>query len=106
MAKIARRVRQAGVYFVKTDTWERHTVFVNTVLANTVVEQIVTCRDRGFYKLHAFALMPEHLHILLTASDETTIEKAMQMIKGGSAHRIGIERPQAFPIWHRSFHDR
>jgi len=50
--------------------------------------------------------MPEHLHILLTPSDETTIEKAMQMIKGGSAHRIGIERPQAFPIWHRSFHDR
>jgi len=106
VAKIARRVRQAGVYFVTTDTWERHALFVNTVLASTVVEQIVTCRDRGFYKLHAFALMPEHLHILLTPSDETTIEKAIQMIKGGSAHRIGIERPQAFPIWHRSFHDR
>lgn len=106
MAKIARRVRQAGVYFVTTDTWERHALFINTVLAGIVVEQIVLCRDRGFYKLHAFALMPEHLHVLLTPGDETTIEKAMQMIKGGSAHRIGIERPQAFPIWHRSFHDR
>ncbi len=42
----------------------------------------------------------------ITPSDETTIEKAMQMIKGGSAHRIGIERPQTFPIWHRGFHDR
>ena len=31
--------------------------------------------------------MPEHLHILLTPGDETTIEKAMQMIKGGSAHQ-------------------
>jgi hypothetical protein len=30
----------------------------------------------------------------------------MQMIKGGSAHRIGTERPQPFPIWHRGFHDR
>jgi putative transposase len=106
VAKIARRVRQAGVYFVTTDTWERHALFINTVLAGIVVEQIVLCRDRGFYKLHAFALMPEHLHVLLTPGDETTIEKAMQMIKGGSAHRIGIERPQAFPIWHRSFHDR
>jgi hypothetical protein len=28
------------------------------------------------------------------------------MIKGGSAHRIGTERPQPFPIWHRGFHDR
>ncbi len=106
MAIIARRVRQAGVYFVTTDTWERHAVFINTALANIVVEQIVSCRDRGYYKLHAFVLMPEHLHMLLTPGDDTTIEKAVQMIKGGSAHRIGIEKPQAFPIWHRGFHDR
>jgi len=106
MAKIARRVRQAGVYFVTTDTWERHALFINTALASIVVEQIVSCRERGFYKLHAFVQMPEHLHMLLTPGDETAIEKAMQMIKGGSAHRIGIEKPQAFPMWHRGFHDR
>ena len=106
MSKIARRVRQAGVYFVTTDTWERRALFINTVLATIVMEQIVSCRDRGFYKLHAFALMPEHLHLLLTPDEQTTIEKAVQMIKGGSAHRIGTETPQAFPIWHRGFHDR
>ncbi len=50
--------------------------------------------------------MPDHLHVLITPSDETTIEKAMQVIKGGSAHRMGIEGPQPFPIWHRGFHDR
>jgi putative transposase len=75
VAKIARRVRQAGVYFVTTDTWERHALFINTLLADIVVDQIVSCWDRGFYKLHAFALMPEHLHILLTPGDEVTIEK-------------------------------
>ena len=106
VAKIARRVRQAGVYFVTTDTWERHALFVNSLIASIIVEQIVSCRDRGFYKLHAFAIMPEHLHLLTTPDEETTIEKAVQMVKGGSAHRIRIERPQAFPIWHRSFHDR
>jgi REP element-mobilizing transposase RayT len=50
--------------------------------------------------------MPDHLHVLLTPGETTTIEKAMQMIKGGSAHRIGIEKPQKFPIWHSGFHDR
>jgi putative transposase len=106
VAQIARRVRQAGVYFATTDTWERRALFINTSLATIVVDQIVACRDRGFYKLHAFVLMPEHLHVLLTPSNETTIEKAMQMIKGGSAHRMGAEKPQQFPIWHRGFHDR
>ena len=106
MAKIARRVRQAGVYFATTDAWERRALFINTVLADIVIDQIVSCRERGYYKLHAFVLMPDHLHVLLTPSDHTTIEKAMQMIKGGTAHRIGVEIPQIFPVWHRSFHDR
>ena len=106
MGRIARRVHQAGVYFVTTDTWQKHPLFINTELARIVVEQIVSCRDRGFYKLHAFVLMPDYLHVLLTPAETTTIEKAMQMIKGGSAHRIGIEKPQKFPIWHTGFHDR
>ena len=106
MGRIARRVHQAGVYFVTTDTWQKHPLFINTELAKIVVEQIVSCRDRGFYKLHAFVLMPDHLHVLLTPTETTTIEKAMQMIKGGSAHRIGVEKPQSFPIWHSGFHDR
>jgi putative transposase len=75
-------------------------------MANIVVEQIVSCRHRGFYKLHAFVLMPDHLHVLLTPSETTTVEKAIQMIKGGSAHGMGLERPNKFPVWHRGFHDR
>jgi putative transposase len=106
VGRIARRVRQAGAYFVTTDTWQKHPLFINMELAYIVVEQIVSCRDRGFYKLHAFVLMPDHLHVLLTPGETTTIEKAMQMIKGGSAHRIEIERPQKFPIWQTGFHDR
>jgi putative transposase len=50
--------------------------------------------------------MPDHLHVLLTPGETTTVEKAMQMIKGGSAFRIEKERPQNFPIWHSGFHDR
>ena len=50
--------------------------------------------------------MPDHLHILLTPAETTTIEKSMQMIKGGAARRIGVEKPQKFPIWHAGFHDR
>ena len=106
MGRIARRVHQAGVYFVTTDTWEKHLLFINTALANIVVEQIISCRDRGFYKLHAFVLMPDHLHVLLTPGEANTVEKVMQMIKGGSAHRIGKEKSQNFPIWHAGFHDR
>jgi putative transposase len=75
-------------------------------VARIVLEQILSCRDRGFYKLHAFVVMPDHLHVLLTPGETTTVEKAMQMIKGGSAHRMGLEKPHKFPSWHAGFHDR
>ena len=50
--------------------------------------------------------MPNHLHVLLTPGEETSLEKAMQMIKGGSARRIGLDDPHRFPIWQAGFHDR
>jgi putative transposase len=106
MSRIVRRVRQAGVYFVTTDTWQRRPIFKKANVADIVLDQILTCRDRSFYRLHAFVIMPDHLHLLMIPAPGTTIEKAMQMIKGGSAFRIKKELLYQFPIWHSGFHDR
>jgi putative transposase len=106
MSTIKHRVRQAGVYFVTTDTWQRRALFKNQKLAEVVVDQLLQCRDRGFYQLHAFVLMPDHLHVLLTPTENSSLEKAVQMIKGGSAFRIKKELLYQFPIWHEGFHDR
>lgn len=100
-----RSVRRPGVYFVTTDTWERRKLFLTPTWAKVLLEQILSCRERGFLKLHAFVIMPDHVHILLTLGAETTVEKALQMIKGGSSHRIKAELGSSFPIWHAGFHD-
>lgn len=106
MSRIEHRVHQAGVYFVTTDTWQRRPIFGKANVADLVLEQIVDCRERGLYRLHEFVIMPGHLHLLLTPAEDTTLEKAMQMIKGGSAFRIKKELFYQFPIWHAGFHDR
>ena len=106
MGRIARRVRQAGVYFVTTDTWQRRAIFSKAGPGQILLDQILNSRERGFYQLHAFVIMPNHLHLMLTPGENKTLEKAMQMIKGGSAHRIGKELQYQFPVWHTGFHDR
>ncbi len=70
------------------------------------MEQILDCRDRGFYQLHAFVVMPDHFHALLAPSDDATLERAMQMIKGGSAHKIGKELNYKVQVWQAGYHDR
>ena len=37
----------------------------------------------GKFRLHDFVIMPDHLHLLMTLPSDTTIEKAMQLVKGG-----------------------
>ena len=106
MSRIARRVRQPGVYFVTSQTWQRRTLFSKPEVAQILLEQILDCRERGFYKLHAFVIMPDHVHGLMTPGDSTTIEKAMQMIKGGSAYRVRGQLQGSFPVWQSGFHDR
>jgi len=106
VSRIQRRVHQVGVYFVTTHTWQRRELFRQEGPSRIVVEQLFDCRDRGFHKLHAFVLMPDHLHVLLTPGEGTPIEKAMLMIKGGSAYRIKKELGFRWPVWQPGFHDR
>lgn len=106
MSRIVRRIRQAGVYFVTTHTWQRRKLFQKEAPARILLEQVLSCRERGFYKLHAFVIMPDHLHLLLTPAEQTSLEKAMQMIKGGSAHKIRHGLQYQAPVWQPGFHDR
>jgi putative transposase len=106
MSRIARRVRQPGVYFITTDTWQRREIFRKPDPARIAVEQITECQEREFYRLHAFVLMPNHLHMLITPGEQTSIEKAVMMIKGGSSRRIKKELLYSFPIWMLGYHDR
>jgi putative transposase len=62
-------------------------------------------RDKGAYALHAFVLMPEHFHVLITPASHVTLERAVQYIKGGSARRLGKKLGLHFPVWQRGFSD-
>jgi putative transposase len=106
MGRLARRVRQPGVYFVTTDTWQRRQIFLKPDPARIILEQILECRERGFYRLHEFVIMPEHVHMLITPGPETTLEKSVMMIKGGSSYKIKKQLLYSFPIWMEGFHDR
>ena len=57
-------------------------------------------QNRDGYLLHAYVVMPDHVHLLLTPT-EITLERTMQLIKGGFSHRLGSK----LPVWQRGFTD-
>ncbi len=44
--------------------------------------------------------------MLVTPGAESSLEKAVMMIKGGSAHKIKKQLIYSSPIWMEGFHDR
>ncbi len=55
------------------------------------------------FKLHEFVIMPDHVHLLLTVCDDMTIEKAMQLIKGGFSYRLKKEFGYLGEVWQKGF---
>ena len=89
-------------YAATTVTHARRALFTRTANADLLLQIITHYRNQGRYLLHAFVIMPEHLHILITPSEDQTIERCMQCIKGGFSHTIRTKLPGT--IWQPSFH--
>ena len=92
-------------YFVTTKCWQGRQIFQVPEIAEILLQTLFYYRDRKAYQLHEFVLMPDHLHLLLTPSETTSLEKAVQLIKGGSSHRIHRERNHKMEIWQEGFYD-
>jgi putative transposase len=105
MATPKRHGSHAGTYFVTSRTWESRSLFVTEPMCKLFIDTLFHYRQDGAFTLHAFVLMPDHFHILLTPSQETTLERDVQLIKGGSARQIGLQRRLRFPVWQRGFSD-
>jgi REP-associated tyrosine transposase len=90
---------------VTTRCWEGRDVFQVTDNSEILVQTMLRYRLQGAYLLHEFVVMPNHLHLLLTPSPITSLERAVQLIKGGSSHTIHKERENSVKIWQEGFHD-
>jgi hypothetical protein len=56
--------------------------------------------------LHAFVVMPNHIHLLITVPEGMTLERVMQLIKGGFSYQTGKLFGLRSAIWQKSFVDR
>ncbi len=103
MGRTQHRIRPPGTYFITVDCWGSRQLLKGEV-AEILTNQILEGRERGYYLLHEFCVLPNHLHILFTPTGTTTLEKAVQMIKGGASFRIGKLR-RFLELWQDGYHD-
>lgn len=89
-------------YMVTTETWERRSLFHVDTWAKLLIDTLYHYCGQA-YVLHEFVVMPDHIHALMTPL--TSLEKAVQFIKGSFSYRARKELGSSMEVWQKGFQD-
>jgi putative transposase len=93
--------QETRTYLVTAVTAQRRRLFQVTANAELLAQTIFDYRGQGRFLLHAFVIMPDHFHALITPAPDVSLEKAVQFIKGGFSFRLKSK----LDVWMRSFNE-
>jgi len=96
---------EVRTFFVTSRTAEGKAILQTDRMANLFADVLRGYMREGKFKVHDFVVMRNHVHLLLTINGDMTIEKAMQLIKGGFSYRARTELGFRGEIWQRGFSD-
>jgi putative transposase len=101
--KPSRKISPPGTYFITFSTWQRRRLFVVESYARLFLKTLYHYKRQDIFRLHAFVVMSEHVHLLITP--QITLERTIQLIKGGFSYSFGGEFGRTKEIWQRGFTD-
>ncbi len=92
----------AQTYFVTSATWNHRALVQSEPWARLFFQTLLShCPEA--YLLHDLVLMPDHFHALL--SPQASLERSVQLIKGGFSFHAKKELGSNAEIWQRGFSD-
>lgn len=91
-------------YLITASTFQKQQLMQSDRMAELFVSVLLHYRQQGKYLLHEFVVMPDHFHLLITPTE--SLERSLQLIKGGFSYRARKELGFRGEIWQPSYHDR
>ena len=95
--------QKLSTYAITILTHQRHRIFQRTDNAELMIATLFRYRDQGQFALHAFAIMPDHLHVLVTPAIDVSTACCVQFIKGGYSFAVRKQFPGE--VWHAGYHE-
>jgi len=78
-----------SVYFITAPAFQKQNLFQSERFSLPFIDTLLHYRLQRKYLLHEFVIMPNHFHLLITPA--LTLERAIQLIKGGFSYRARKE---------------
>jgi putative transposase len=80
-----------------------HPASIRAIRRTLFIDVLRSYAAQNKFVAHDFVVMPNHVHVLLTVDQLTSIEKAMGLIKGRFSFRVKRELGYALDIWQLGF---
>ena len=77
----------SSTYFVTANTFCKQNLLQSDRMAELFCEVLFRYRTANKFLLHSFVVMPNHIHLLLTIPDGTTLERASSLLREASRLR-------------------
>ena len=94
-----------STYFITANVLEKRSLFQVEKIARLFIEVMFEYRSMKKYQMHEFVVMPDHIHLIFSPAG-ITLERAMQLVKGGFSFQLNKALRRKRDPWQPSFFDR
>ncbi len=105
MPKLKRIILENYCYFVTTNIYKKKNVFKDNRIVQILIEDLEFYRKKYDFRLHAFVIMPDHLHLLITPSEKGDISKIMHDFKSHTSQVINKSLGWNSSLWQEGFYE-
>ncbi|MFH1335137.1 MAG: transposase [Candidatus Zixiibacteriota bacterium] len=105
MSKLKRIILPDYCYFVTTVVKDREKILLNEKICSLVLEDLKFYRMKYKFKLHGYVIMPDHLHLLMSLSEDGNVSRIMHDFKSHIAQETNITLKRSGAFWQEGFYD-
>lgn len=84
-------------------THQRRSLFQRPENAQLMIDTLFRYRDQKRFALHAFVVMPDHIHAMITPAEDHATSRCVQLIKGG--YSFAVRDQFEGEVWNPGHHD-
>ena len=94
----------ARAYFITICVKDGRALFSDRELAERTIAYLKESKDKHDYRIYAYCLMPDHLHVLLNpAESNIPVSRFLQTFKSQTG--FWHKKEHGMPLWQRGFYD-
>jgi putative transposase len=93
-------------HFITIPTFHRKRLFQNQRFGDLLAETLMQCCKQQKILLHDYVIMPDHVHLLITIQQGTTVADVVHLVQSGLEEELSRQYGYAGEVWAHPYRDQ